>query len=162
MKSLIILILLNFSYQINFELVYITIPHQTVSTDSNYIFYLTFFSTTDIKSKISEINKNEFNFKSLDDCSKEAKAVLIEEDPYTKDDCNYYIRIKYYINDEKIKLPNKIEGSNIYTITVNKALINQEYNLKNERNLNEDIHKTIILIEKSIIFQMIKEHLLLI
>ena len=114
MKSLIILILLNFSYQINFELVYITIPHQTVPIDSNYIFYLTFFSTTDIKSKISEINKNEFSFKILDDCSKEAKAVLIEEDPYTKDDCNFYIRIKYNINAEKIKLPNKIEGTNIY------------------------------------------------
>ena len=148
MKSLIILILLNFSYQINFELVYITIPHQTVPIDSNYMFYLTFFTTTDIKSKISEINKNEFNFKSLDDCSKEAKAVLIEEDPYTKDDCNFYIRIKYNINAEKIKIPNKIEGTNIYTITVNKALINQEYNLVNERNFNEDLNKNIILIEK--------------
>ena len=145
MKSLIILILLNFSYQINFELVYITIPHQTVPIDSNYIFYLTFFSTTDIKSKISEINKNEFNFIS---CSKEAKAVSVEEDPYTKDNCNYYIKVKYNINAEKIKLPNKIEGTNIYTITVNKALINHEYNLVNERNFNEDLNKNIILIEK--------------
>ena len=145
MKSLIILILLNFSYQINFELVYITIPYQTVPIDSNYIFYLTFFSTTDIKSKISEINKSEFNFIS---CSKEAKAVSVEEDPYTKDNCNYYIKVKYNINAEKIKLPNKIEGTNIYTITVNKALINQEYNLVNESNLKEDLSKTIILIEK--------------
>ena len=96
MKSLIILILLNFSYQINFELVYITIPHQTVPIDSNYIFYLTFFSSCNIKSKIADMNTEDldaFHFYIPEECMNLAKAVSVEEDPYTKDDCNFYIRI---------------------------------------------------------------------
>ena len=84
-----------------------------------------------------------FHFYIPEECMNLAKAVSVEEDPYTKDNCNsnYYIRIKYYSYSHKIKLPNKIEGSDKYRITVNEALINQEYNLVNENNLNEDLNK---------------------
>ena len=66
---------------------------------------------------------------------------------FKKNDCNYYIRIKYNISSTSIKLPNKLIGSNKYKISVNKALINQEYNLVNNP-LNADNKNTIILIEK--------------
>ena len=64
----------------------------------------------------------------------------IEQDPLKKNDCNYYIRIKYNISSTSIKLPNKLIGSNKYKISVNKALINQEnaerkaQNEQNERD----------------------------
>ncbi len=141
----------TYSSNIDLKLLYITIPHQTVPIDSNYIFYLTFFSSCNIKSKIADMNDEDldgFDFYIPEECMNFAKAVSVEEDPYTKDDCNFYIKVKYNINTEKIKLPNKIEGSDKYTITVNEALINQEYNLVNESNLNEDLNKNIILIEK--------------
>ena len=132
--------------EIDLKLLYITFPNQEKPIEPYYIFYLTFFSTCNIKSKIEDMNKEDldvFHFYILEECMNLAKAVLVEEDPFTKDNCNsnYYIRIKYYSYSHKIKLPNKIEGSNKYKITVNEALINQEYNLVNENNLNEDLNK---------------------
>lgn len=131
MKHLIIIILLiHLSYQINLEIVHISIPHQSNGIDGYYNFYLTLFSSSDIKSKISEMNNEDlspFNFYIPDNCITQAIAVLVEEDPLTKDNYNYYIRIKYNITSQSIKLPNKFKGSNDYNITINKALIDQEY-----------------------------------
>ncbi len=130
----------------NIELLHISIPQQAGEKDS-YIFYLTAYSSCNLG--IDNLNNDltPFNFLIPETCEKEAKAISIEQDPLKKNDCNYYIRIKYNIASTSIKIPNELIGSNKYNISVNKALINQEYNLVNNP-LNTDNNNAIILIEK--------------
>ena len=130
------------STQLDLEVEYITIP----SAGTSNTFYLIVFSSTNIKSKIDDLNQNLdiFSFKIPSCCEIEATPTLIDEDPNTKNDCNYYIRVKYTVSSNYIKLPNKLKGSNDYNILVNKALINKEYDFSR----GESTLSSIVLIEK--------------
>ena len=140
-KSFLILLLIYQSTSKEFEVVHYTIDRTSYSF---HPLFLTIFTKESIPlSDIRTLNLEIFDFKS--DCKTLVKAVSFDEDPFTKNDCQYYFRVNYETSLSTITLPDSLIGNDEYKIKINKALIKKTFSLN--RNFNNEIDKRILIIE---------------
>ncbi len=142
LKSFLILLLLYKTNSITFEVVHYTVDNTLYGKEP---LYLTIFAkSTILLEEINTLDLSIFDF--ISNCETKVTAISIEEDPYTKNDCQYYFRVNYITTLNKIKLPDKLIGNDEYTIIINKGLIGKEFTL--DQNFNYQNNLRILLIEE--------------
>lgn len=139
---LIILLLYKTNSIITFEVVHYTVDNTNLGVEP---LFLTIFSkAAKTLAEIKALDVSIFDFNS--NCETKVTAISIDDDPYTKNDCQYYFRVNYRTNLNRIILPDTLIGNNEYKIIVNKALIKKEFSLS--ENFNFQNNNRIVLIEK--------------